>query len=124
MKTGCRLQERRLADRERCERLLAIVTPIAVGLVQLRDLQEALPDAPASQMLSPLETRLLAKQVGEPIETLTVTGALRASAHLGGFLGRSSDGRAGWVTLWRGWQQLQWMVQGVRLLDEPAALGP
>lgn len=36
-------------------------------------------------------------------------------AQMGGFLGRRSDGDPGWQTLWKGWERLQWKVEGLRL---------
>jgi hypothetical protein len=44
-------------------------------------------------------------------------------AKLGGYLGRRSDGRPGWQTLWRGYQRLADMLLGIELLtafDPPA----
>ena len=39
----------------------------------------------------------------------------RGVAQLGGFLGRKSDVEPGWQSLWRGWQELQLLLQGVEL---------
>jgi hypothetical protein len=36
-----------------------------------------------------------------------------AVARLGGFIGRKSDGMPGWQTIWRGWQRLMWMSEGL-----------
>jgi len=35
---------------------------------------------------------------------------------MGGFLARKNDGSPGWITIWRGWQRLNLMAQGVRAL--------
>ena len=35
-----------------------------------------------------------------------------AVARLGGHMNRKRDGFPGWLTLWRGWQKLQTMVEG------------
>ena len=42
-------------------------------------------------------------------------GFWRGVAQLGGFLGRKGDGEPGWQSLWRGWQELQLLLQGVEL---------
>jgi len=39
-----------------------------------------------------------------------------ALAHLGGHLNRKRDGFPGWLTLWRGWQDLQLMVRGAEAM--------
>ena len=47
---------------------------------------------------------------------LTVAEFVLALGRLGGHQNRPSDGLPGWQTLWRGWMQLQAMIQGVLLL--------
>ncbi|MBE0540283.1 MAG: hypothetical protein IH623_25925, partial [Verrucomicrobia bacterium] len=37
---------------------------------------------------------------------------------LGGFLGRKGDGLPGWQTIWRGWQRLMWMAEGVETFNQ------
>ncbi|MBI5383619.1 MAG: hypothetical protein HZA90_09945, partial [Verrucomicrobia bacterium] len=39
-------------------------------------------------------------------------------ARLGGFLARKQDGLPGWQTIWRGWQRLMWMSEGVQLMGD------
>lgn len=36
-------------------------------------------------------------------------------AMLGGFLGRKSDGNAGWQTIWKGWLRIQDMLAGMAM---------
>jgi hypothetical protein len=38
---------------------------------------------------------------------------VRAVACLGGFPGWNRKRKPGWITIWRGWQRLMAMVQGV-----------
>ncbi|WP_162303704.1 hypothetical protein [Hymenobacter sediminis] len=45
----------------------------------------------------------------------TVREVNNALAALGGHLGRASDGRPGWQTLWRGFVYLRQLVAGVQL---------
>jgi hypothetical protein len=37
---------------------------------------------------------------------------------MGGFLARRHDGDPGWITIWRGWQRLMKMVDGVLSLKK------
>ena len=46
---------------------------------------------------------------------MTVGQFYRELAKLGGFLGRKSDGEPGWITIWRGWQQLYLLVRGAEI---------
>jgi Transposase Tn5 dimerisation domain len=39
-----------------------------------------------------------------------------ALASLGGHLNRKGDGPPGWLTLWRGWQDLQLMIRGAEAI--------
>ena len=41
---------------------------------------------------------------------------LYALARLGGHLGRRGDRPPGWLVLWRGWMELQLLVDGARLM--------
>jgi hypothetical protein len=47
---------------------------------------------------------------------MSVKGFLYALARLGGHRGRAGDGPPGWLVLWRGWQDLQRLVDGARLM--------
>src|SRR5437764_2185088 len=53
LKTGCRLEDRNLQDQPALERLLALCAPVAVRLLQLRDLARTAPERPAMAMLEP-----------------------------------------------------------------------
>jgi hypothetical protein len=46
---------------------------------------------------------------------LTAKEFLYALARLGGHQGRKSDRSPGWLVLWRGWMQLQPLVEGMLL---------
>jgi hypothetical protein len=59
---------------------------------------------------------LLEKKMGPPKGGWTNENVLMATARLGGFIGRKGDGLPGWQTLWRGWQRLMWMAEGVETL--------
>ncbi len=50
----------------------------------------------------------------QPDRQLSVLEFYMALARLGGHLNRKHDGLSGWLTLWRGWQNLQLMTLGAR----------
>jgi transposase-like protein/DDE family transposase len=120
LKTGCRIQERHLRDEASLERLLAILSPISVRLLQLRELVEVIPEQAVLAWVPPEEAQLIAWQTQVPVEQLSMGRFLRAIAHLGGFLGRTSDGQPGWQTLWQGWIRLQWQAEAIRLANQHA----
>ncbi len=49
------------------------------------------------------------------VHDLTVYQFYREIAKLGGFLARRSDGEPGWITIWRGWEKLNTMVEAAQL---------
>jgi hypothetical protein len=119
LKTGCRIEQRRLATRERLWRLLALCTPIAVRLLQLREGERTDPDRPASACLPAAVVDVLARRCQVPLAQITTGLALREIAQLGGYLGRTGDGPPGWKTLWRGWEQVSLLADGLHLASRP-----
>lgn len=117
IKTGCRLEGRHLGTMQRLARLLAVVTPIALRLLQLRNLQHEHADDPAEVWVGAQECQVIALRLGIPVSHLTLQTFLRAVAQLGGFLARQGDGPPGWLTLWKGWHSLQLIVHGIQLAD-------
>lgn len=115
VKTGCRLEQRHLQEQGSLENLLAIVSPIAVRLLLLRNLAREEPQQLALAWVEPEEAQVIACQQGVAVERLTVEQFLFSVAQLGGYLRRASDGPPGWQTLWQGWLRLQWMVAGRRV---------
>jgi hypothetical protein len=114
VKTGCRLEQRHLREQGSLENLLAIVSPIAVRLLQLRNLCREEPEQPALAWVEPEEAQVIASQQGVAVERLTIEQFVFSVAQLGGFLRRASDGPPGWQTLWQGWLRLRWFVAGMR----------
>jgi len=114
VKTGCRLEQRHLQEQRSLENVLAIVSPIAVRLLQLRNLCREEPEQPALGWVELEEAQLMASQEGVALEGLTIKQFVYRVAQLGGFLRRAGDGPPGWQTLWEGWLRLRWMVAGMR----------
>lgn len=115
LKTGCALEDRHLGDQPALERLLAFCAPVAIQLLQLRDLARIDPERPAREVVEPDLVAVVAQLSGTAVEDMTVTTFCRAVAQRGGYLGRKRDGPPGWKTLWRGWYDVQRILEGVRL---------
>jgi hypothetical protein len=114
VKTGCRLEQRHLQEQGSLENLLAIVSPIAVRLLQLRNLCREEPEQPALRWVELEEAQVIASRQGVAVERLSLEQFVFSVAQLGGFLRRASDGPPGWQTLWEGWLRLRWFVAGMR----------
>jgi hypothetical protein len=84
----------------------------ALRLIELRERMRLTPEAPAEASgLSQLELQVLRARIDKPIKTAAEVAL--AIGRLGGHLNRKRDGPPGWITLWRGWQILQTLVEGV-----------
>ncbi|HTK10473.1 MAG TPA: IS4 family transposase, partial [Ktedonobacteraceae bacterium] len=97
---------------------LAVLSPVAVRMLHLRELIQLVPQAPVKELLPMVEQQIVAKLAKVPIEALTVETFVRTVARQGGFLGRRSDGHPGWKSLWEGWFQIQLMVQGAQIVTQ------
>lgn len=116
MKTGCSLEIHALRDASRLEPLIALVSVIGVRLLQLKLVGRNQPDAKAKSHVP--SSWLRALKLARPRITLSgmsVYEFFRELAKLGGFLGRKHDGEPGWQTIWRGYQKLQSLLDGMRL---------
>lgn len=114
LKTGCRAEETQLRECANLWRRLAILLPLAVRLLLLREASRATPDAPATVLADPTMIRLVAARTRLPEATTVATFAAQV-ARLGGHQGRKRDGPPGWRTLWRGWWYVQTLLEGARL---------
>lgn len=129
-KEGCRLEASQLDDAQDIRRLAAILGVVAVRLLQLRDLAEEAAGAPRppEEPVSPADDPRVLRSLVPPIwiqvvallakagaEALTPRQFWRTIAQRGGWLGRSPDGRPGWKTVWRGWYEINLLVQGAQL---------
>lgn len=127
-KTGCSIEDLQLGKQNHDERgkpamkdrlgpAIALLSVVAVQLLVLRDLGRdgKKGEGPATEWFGAQEQEVLAGwHYGDSKREMTLAEFCRALAMLGGHQGRKGDGRPGWLTLWRGWQKLQLMVQGVR----------
>ena len=117
LKTGCAIEQRRLADAAGLTALLGFLAPLAVRLLHLRETARRAPETPAAAAVPEPLLVALARLRRRPLPTpLTVRDFWRETAKLGGFLGRNSDGEPGWQTLWHGVLRL---LDAAQVLDPP-----
>jgi len=115
LKTGCGLEKRQFKSRKTLETFLGLASIISIELLNLRD--NAKNVVCTEHGLSNIQIYILRKQyphLGKKPRSMDV---LRAIAQMGGFMGRKSDGNPGWLTLWRGMQELMLMEQGFILAN-------
>ena len=120
---GCHFEDSQLRTVEALHRLLAVCSRVAWRLLWLTYQARQTPDAPCTVALSETEWQALSAFVAQspvPAELPpTLQQAAHWIAHLGGFIGRKSDGNPGVKTLWRGWQRLQDIVATWTLFHPP-----
>lgn len=117
LKTGCRVESRQLQSKEGLERITALLSVVAVRLLQLKSAARTNPACPARNLvpLHWIKMLLAARKKSKLTVAMTIREFYREVAKLGGFLGRKSDGEPGWITIWRGWQKLYMFIHGAEL---------
>ena len=117
LKTGLGAERLQLEQAGRLFAAIALMSLVALRLIDLREAVRVEPEAPAEQAgLSALELAVLRVRLKRPIGT--VREVALAIGRLGGHMNRKSDGLPGWQTLWRGMKVLELLVQGVNLYEE------
>lgn len=122
-KNGCKEEARRFETAERMTACLALLSVVAVRIFQLRTALASQPEAPAAQVATTEEIQVVCAFHQHSTPNLSVRAFVRSVARLGGFLGRKHDGEPGVLTLWRGYQRLQDMLQGYHLKASSASTG-
>jgi hypothetical protein len=115
LKTGCRIEARLMHTADRLIRLLGLLSPVAVRLLQLRDVARKEPECLASQRIETDLLTVVAAQAELDPSSMTLEAFWREVARLGGYLARRRDGPPGWKTLWAGWLRVQTLLQGFHL---------
>jgi hypothetical protein len=114
LKSGLGVERLQLKTAERLFAAIALLSVVALRLLDLREHLRVAPAQPAAECgLESLELEVLRLQSSRVIAT--VQDVALALGRLGGHLNRRGDGLPGWQVLWRGMQQLQTLVEGVRL---------
>jgi hypothetical protein len=113
LKTGCLYEHRQFESRHALLTMLALSLPIACEILALRAGARENPERPATDVLSPLQVRILRRLGSRPLtEAPTARDALLAVAALGGH--QTSNGEPGWLVLQRGMTKLFAYEQGWR----------
>lgn len=114
LKTGCQVESRQYKTSDRLERVTAVLSLVAMRLLQLKFAARSEPSPPASDTVPRDWIAVLKRMrnITRPIET--ARDFLREVAKLGGFLGRKSDGEPGWITIWRGLNKLLQCLRGIK----------
>ncbi len=120
LKSGCKIEDRRLATAERLMRCLALYSVIAWRILYATMLARSVPDLPCTVLLETEEWQALFCAIHK---TAVVTDqppdlhqAVVWIAQLGGFLARKGDGDPGPMTLWKGFQHLADLTKMYRIL--------
>ena len=112
LKTGCRLEHRAYHTGARLEAITGLLSIVAIRLLQLRSLARHEPQRAVTAVVPPHWVTMLRRL--RPQRCVTTVGQFfRELAGLGGFLGRESDGPPGWLTLWRGYEKLQFALRAL-----------
>ncbi|MCC5623182.1 IS4 family transposase, partial [Nostoc sp. CHAB 5715] len=97
---------------------IGFLSVIAVELLQLTYLHRTQHEAPAIEILNPLELRILKAKSPKLPKVLTVSWAIEAIARLGGYLEHRRNTPIGIQVLWRGWLKLHDKSEGWQLAQE------
>mgnify|MGYP003340486711 CR=1 FL=1 len=106
LKSGCKVLDRQLQDRERLERVMAVDLIVAWRILRMSKVSRESPELLAETQLEENECQALQAYLNErdnlKIKKLGLRQAVHAIAQLGGFLGRKGDGEPGPGTIWLG----------------------
>ena len=108
------MEDSQLKQACRLERLIAVLSLVAIRLLNTKLLAAACPDqALAAEQVGAEALEILARRFGVPKTGWTQSTFWLAAARLGGLIGRKGEGSPGWQNIWRGWQRLIWMTEGL-----------
>ena len=126
-KTGAGAERQRMQSSDNLERMLVILSFVAVRLFQLREALDSefenkreAEKLPCTTVLSKEEYKVLwfahqrkdEKKKALPKVTPNLSWAYREIAKLGGWNNSKRTGRASWLTIWHGWFRLQERLDG------------
>jgi hypothetical protein len=114
-KTGCAIEELQFSSAQALQPMIALLSVVAVTLLNLRDASrdEATAYRPATDYVDRRYVAVLsAWRCQNQKPDMTVREFYLALARLGGHQNRKRDRPPGWVVLWRGWMDLQHMLDG------------
>lgn len=115
LKTGCRIEQRYFQDVKALWNVLAVLTPIALRLLLIRQTAQQDTETPATEVVSQDVVRVVILLDKRRRDIVTAKQLWHAIARLGGYLDRTCDGPPGWQTLWKGWIRVMNTLEGVHL---------
>ncbi|MEY4575878.1 MAG: hypothetical protein RL701_581 [Pseudomonadota bacterium] len=119
IKTGCALQERQLESRRALLNALAMFLPIAVHLLWIRTCARDTPDAPATDVFTPIQLTVLRHRSHRRMsDNPTAKEALWVLAGIGGHI--PNNGWPGWQVLGRAFATLLEAVEVWRIATSVA----
>lgn len=128
LKSGCRIEDRRLADADSLEACLALDLVVAWRVMYLTKLGRETPDVPCTVFFEEAEWKALCCYHHQthipPEEPPTLGEAMRMVAKIGGFLGRKNDKDPGATVLWRGLDKLAYITDTFRIFYPALPAGP
>jgi Druantia protein DruA/Transposase Tn5 dimerisation domain/Transposase DNA-binding len=128
LKSGCRIEDRRLGSAETLQACLAIDLVVAWRIFRLTKLGRTVPDVCCEIFFREEEWKALCihytKNPHPPETPPTLNEAIRIMAKLGGFIGRKGDGQPGTTSLWRGIQRLDDITETFRIMSSAMAAAP
>jgi len=121
LKSGCRIEAHQFDSGERIEKIVVLLSAVALLILSLTYLARVEPDAPATRVLDQRSEEVLrawanATQSKRFTGPLTLGQAVALLGRMGGHMGRKCDGPVGVRTLWRGWHDFQTMCHVAALL--------
>jgi hypothetical protein len=110
LKQGCTVERLQFEEAHTLKNALALYSIVAWRLLWLTYTARQQPQAPATELIAPLDLRVLEEATQAPVRT--AREAIRAIAQLGGFPTNPSAQEPGVKVLWRGLRRLEAMVEG------------
>ena len=118
LKSGCRIEDRRLGSADRIESCLAIDLVVAWRVFWLNQQEREAPNLPCDVFFEKEEWQaiwLLMRDEPLPKKAPSLHEMVRMVAMRGGFIPRRSRPHPGTITLWRGLLELQLIVVGFKM---------
>lgn len=119
-KSGMGVERYQLQSVDALAPLVAVLSVVAVALLNLRLAVRTPPlcDRPAEELVPARWVRVLRSIRGGPAGPWTVADFALALARRGGYLKNPNKHPPGWITLWRGWCELQIVLRAIPSIPE------
>jgi hypothetical protein len=121
MKTGCQIESPQFTSEKRLQPAIALLSVVTLTLLEMRDASrraDAKTRAAREIISEDYISVLSAWRHGKLEEDWTIHDFYYALARLGGHQNRKGDSAPGWITIWRGWNDLQAMVTGAEAMEK------